>query len=299
MYLEEFRRSALCHVTSQAGVKGSTSIWSREIKSRLPNPVTPDSLLNLSQFLRDIFMATSTSRSQSGVSVAGSSWQALVMWYLNLCFVGTNCVVVPPILKFRPSVLKDATDVRMNGRSSNTETDLLAFTVPNHSSLTDSRIASIDYLISSDLSNTRVTIIQCKTNWNDNAQIPMLWNQIYELARQGNRFANLSVGNTYQPSQFMDFTYAFVTVPTVKLLTKKGAKKFKPSSIAVQRVSGLTGGNYWGSTSEPNVAESLDRFFIKNFPTSFIPGGIRNSLKTNLLSGVQGFTINEFLEFSF
>lgn len=27
--------------------------------------------------------------------------------------------------------------------------------------------------------NLEAHIIQCKTNWNDNAQIPMLWNMVY------------------------------------------------------------------------------------------------------------------------
>ena len=33
--------------------------------------------------------------------------------------------------------------------------------------------------------------LQCKTNWNDNAQIPMLWDLIYNA--QGFKISNISV----------------------------------------------------------------------------------------------------------
>jgi len=300
VHLEQFRREALRHSTSLKGVQKSIPIWSSLVKSKLSTNPTSQEILNISQHLRDIFTATSISgRSQSAVSVAGSSWQTLVMWYLNMIFVGTDCVVIPPIKKFRPQVLEDATDVKMNGRSSNTETDLLAFTVPKHQSLSNSKTATINNLINQDIGSTRVTIIQCKTNWNDNAQIPMLWNQIYELARAGNRFAQLSVGTHYQPSQFKDFTYAFVTVPTIKLVTKSGKNKFNPQAVAVQRVSGMTGGNYWGLPSSPAVAESLDSFFNRNFATSFAPSGIQSFIQNRLIPGTYGFGLNEFLDFTF
>ena len=293
VHFEDFRRLALNHVAELPAVKRSSPFWSAKIREILPDPVTSDSILRLSDNLAEIFTSSSVGRTQSGVSSAGQSWQALVMWYLNLCLVGTNCVVVPPVAKFRPSVIKDATDVRMNGRVSNTETDLLAFTVPASSTLPDAKLATINSRIASTISDTRVTIIQCKTNWNDNAQIPMLWNQIYELARQGNRFAHLSVGNTYQPSQFKDFTYAFVTVPS------QGSSGFNPSSTPVLRVSGLSGGNYWGYPSTPSVAESLYSFFNRNFATSFNPGGIKSFIDKNLVENTLAISLQDFIDFNF
>ena len=36
-----------------------------------------------------------------------------------------------------------------------------------------------NYLCARDFDSFEIGVIQCKTNWNDNAQIPMLWDMIY------------------------------------------------------------------------------------------------------------------------
>ena len=79
-----------------------------------------------------------------------------------------------------------------------------------------------------------IGVIQCKTNWNDNSQIPMLWSMIYET----NSFdsSSISIGrNGYSMKDLKHFTYSFMTVPTNDL------SSYKQNSTSVNRVRNLTG----------------------------------------------------------
>jgi hypothetical protein len=108
--------------------------------------------------------------------------------------------------------------------------------------------------------------LQCKTNWNDNAQIPMLWDMIYNSSTF--RIPYVSVGrNGVNPSSFRQFSYAFVTVPS-----NQGV--YQAMNTSVLRVKGLTGGNYWGKATEQNIAASLKELFGRRFPTVFSGGVI-------------------------
>ena len=62
-----------------------------------------------------------------------------------------------------------------------------------------------------------IGIIQCKTNWNDNAQVPMLWDMIYSAG--GFRGRNITIGrNGYNIQNAQSFTYSFVTVPSINVV---------------------------------------------------------------------------------
>lgn len=79
-------------------------------------------------------------------------------------------------------------------------------------------------------------IIQCKTNWNDNAQVPMFGDLVYSATYFK---SGVSVGNNgYLIMDVNWFTYSFVTVPRVKL------EKIKENSVCVLRVRYLSEGNY-------------------------------------------------------
>jgi hypothetical protein len=102
-----------------------------------------------------------------------------------------------------------------------------------------------------------VGIIQCKTNWNDNAQIPMLWEIVYSST--GFRNKNITIGkNGFKITDFKKFFYAFATVPS-------GKTNYKASGLPVQRVYNLSGGNYWGKASQSGIAHSLKEIYNKNF----------------------------------
>ena len=115
-----------------------------------------------------------------------------------------------------------------------------------------------------------VGIIQCKTNWNENAQIPMLWDIIYKTPI--GRLQGIKVGTPPYSIVYIPFTYALVTVPTNRI------EGFKPTSVSVARVKNLSGGNYWGLESASGVALSLDYIFQANYPNGFVRGNINNTL---------------------
>lgn len=105
-------------------------------------------------------------------------------------------------------------------------------------------------------------VVQTKTNWNDNSQVPLLWNLIYKLARDGDIPENgISIGSSgHHIKMLKGFGYSFVTVPTQKNLST-----FKPTSACVVRVQALTGGAFWGRPSKNGVIDSLSEFFNKAY----------------------------------
>jgi hypothetical protein len=246
-------------------------------------------LYGLGENLEKIFKSNQvTGRSNSAVSTGGTAWECLVAWYLNLIFWGTDVVVIRPNRQTLPKTLSDAITVSISNYNTNTESDLIAFNVtslPNNASVD---LRQIDLILSSKPLEVDVTVIQCKTNWNDNAQIPMLWDLIYSAHRF--RLPQVSVGiNGIGPSSFRRFAYSFVTVPT-------STGNFNHSSMAVLRVKNLTGGNYWGRVTSNGVAKSLNEFFTVNY-ASFFAGGVINSINNNILQSPQ--ILERFLKLDF
>lgn len=105
--------------------------------------------------------------------------------------------------------------------------------------------------------------IQCKTNWNDNAQIPMLWNLIFQQARVGtNPPTGFLVGrNGFQIRNLAHFAYSFVTVPT----TSGGDNGFTATGMPVRRVASLSGGAFWGHPTKQGICRSLAEFYGHQF----------------------------------
>ena len=150
--------------------------------------------------------------------------------------------------------------------SSNSESDLVAIEFPEELGIPKTQpsrkrlVDGVDLVCRSRFPNLGVTVIQCKTNWADNAQIPMLWDMVYSM--KDSRASGVTVGTAkLSPDRLTHFAYAFATVPTQKDL--KG--KYKDSSLPVRRVSNLSGGNYWATESRSGVASSLDNLAHKNF----------------------------------
>lgn len=280
--VEYLREQAIGKLFGTAGFKGAWPVWQSEI-SRLAPGFTEYQLFDLGDSLKDIFYTTNTSlsRSQSDVSGGGANWEALVCWYLNLCLVGRRTVVIKHNAALIPPCVADAITVNYGTFASNTESDLIAITFPDNPEYTcdkDSIVINdrngqlvpthrtkrskynllevIGALCARDFNDIEIHIIQCKTNWNDNAQVPMLWDAVYSAT---NFRSGVSVGqNGYSITDISRFTYSFVTVPTVRL------ERIKKDSLCVLRVMHLSGGNYWGMPTEAGIANSIKEMLNRN-----------------------------------
>ncbi|ADL50522.1 hypothetical protein [Clostridium cellulovorans] len=280
--IECLREAAINKLFSTKGFSTAWPTWNTQIKNLAPAP-TQHQILSLGDHLKDIFYSTNTSsdRSQSDVSGGGANWEALVCWYLNLCLIGRRTVVIKHSKGLIPEPVSNAITVNYGSFISNTESDLVAITFPDKAhykidkdniEITDTNgdtvlpytgrskkynlLPMLNALVAEDFKEIEVHVIQCKTNWNDNAQIPMLWDMIYSAKafRTG-----ISIGREgYSIADIAKFSYSFVTVPTVKL------EKLAPTSVAVQRVRNISGGNYWGLATKSGVASSIKEILERN-----------------------------------
>lgn len=278
-------------------------IWKTEINDLIGPSFNENHLFDIGDNLSSIFSTTGGGgRSQGSLSGGGYGWEGLVCWYLNLCFAGSRGVALRKFSHL-PEPIRDSISVNYGSFKSNTESDIVVLIFPdqpefnqdrNSLNILDARGSQIPVVKrgkfnSKELLN-RLTelyfdsfelgVIQCKTNWNDNAQIPMLWSMIYETER----FANnaISIGrNGYSMRDIrQNFTYSFMTVPTNDL------SNYKQTSTAVNRVRNLSGGNYWGYPTRNSVARSIKEIFNNNFRRAFHPNA-RKSLK-NVLPDLSG-----------
>ena len=286
---DSFRLRMLHHLAGLSSFASSWSDWSSSILSAIGSPPSGSSLFNLGDQLSNIFRSRSVGvRSNAAVSQGGTAWEGLICWYLNLVFWRTDVVVLRPHSEYLPEVIKDALSVSIQNVSTNTESDLVAVSIPTGNQLGDADVHVINQILLSNARHASVCVIQCKTNWNDNSQIPMLWDLIYNSTNF--RVPNVSVGrNGMSPASFMRFAYAFVTVPT-----SRGA--FSPSSLPVLRVRGLTGGNFWGHASRGGVAKSVNEFFTTNFPATF-GGSVQAHIQNSVISSPD--ILKKFLTLTF
>lgn len=257
--------------------KSVRPLWNNHFKKEINQLVrknTGTEIFNLGDHLSDVFQAGPKGRPQGGLSISGSAWEFLVLWYLNIGFHGTDVVVIDPKKSVVPEYVYNALTVNMNNFSTNTESDLIAIGLksPPTSPFT---VADLSQHIQANPGDADIAVIQCKTNWNENAQIPMLWNMVYDST---GFFSNkISVGKSgAHIGTFGSFAYSFVTVPS------NCPTLYKPSSIKIIRVAGLSGGNYWGRASKTGVATSLKEFFTSRYGYYFKRSGVPNSINRNL-----------------
>ena len=281
--LDKFRMKMLTQMSEVQSFQKSWAAFKPKIDT-LCNPATPTAqeIFELGNHLSDIFKSNIvTGRGQSAVSTGGTAWECLVVWYLNLIFWGTDVIAARRNKNFIPKILLDSLSVSIANHSTNSESDIIIFSVPNIGNISDLTLSNINELISSNVLGSDLAVVQCKTNWADNSQIPMLWDLIYN-AQGSNRIQSVQVGKQgIGPTSFRTFSYAFVTVPTQK-------KPFKPNAIAVLRVKNLTGGNYWGRATEANIASSISEFPGRNFSSVF-SGGVQTHINAQLQADAQYF----------
>lgn len=286
------------------GFSGVWNTWKTKINTDIFQSATPTEhqIYSIGDNLRSIFKTTGQAgRSQSDVAGGGANWEALVCWYLNLCLIGRRTFVIKHNRDLIPTPINKAITVNYGNFRSNTESDLIAITfpdkpeynidkddiiisntdgisVPTYAGRSYQFLPILDALVARDFDDIEIHIIQCKTNWNDNAQIPMLWDAVYSA----NTFRNgISVGSDgYSIHDTKRFTYSFVTVPSNQLV-KNGRQQYKNTSTAVLRVINLSGGNYWGLPSSTGVASSIKELIERNLKTGH-NNGIISTIRTAL-----------------
>ncbi len=93
--IEQIRREA---VSDLFRLKGFGSQWEPRrdfFVHKLSGSRRKSGVKNLADHLSEAFkLGASSGRSQGDLSMAGSTWEALVVWYLNLCLTGTKAVCV-------------------------------------------------------------------------------------------------------------------------------------------------------------------------------------------------------------
>lgn len=301
--IEYARELSVNQLFKTKGFKDAWKTWKDFINENyLSNPVTPQQIFNLGDNLRDIFRTTGESgRSQDALSGGGSNWEALVCWYLNICTLNRRTFIIKHNKNLLPEPVNNAITVNYGNFKSNTESDLIAITFPDKPEYSmDKNLISIDdsdgnhvvttkgkkyqflpvinALIERDFEEIEIHIIQCKTNWNDNAQIPMLWDAVYSAENFRN---GISVGSDgYSIHDAARFTYSFVTVPSNQI-EKNGKEQYKPTSTSVLRVINLSGGNYWGLKSKMGVSSSVKELVERNLKSGSNIG-IYSSLKDSV-----------------
>ena len=164
--------------------------------------------------LSSIFQTYETDdRDQSTLSGGGAAWECLNVWFLNLLFWDTSIIVSRTNKALVPECLRNALTVSFSSIPTNTESDVSIFKIPESGILKSSKIEDINAHLENKMSEIDFVNLQCKTNWNDNAQIPMLWDMIYKSTEF--RDSNLSIGkNSRHISHLNSFKYSFVTVPS-------------------------------------------------------------------------------------
>jgi hypothetical protein len=266
--INEHKTKYLRHIASLESMSQSWIVWEHEIRAKLSSNPTGSEILNLGDSLSDIFQANATSgREQGSLSGGGAAWECLNSWYLNLVCWNTPVMIIKQKKTFVPPIINDSLSVTISNNQTNTESDIVMFSIPLSDTevLQNSKLSTINDHLTRKFGEVVLVNLQCKTNWNDNSQVPMLWDMIYN---SDSRLPNISVGiNGVSPKSVGSFKYAYVTVPTNKLTS------YKPSSIPVLRVKNLTGGNYWGHASKPNIASSIKELPNRGF-SKFFSGGI-------------------------
>ena len=261
--VEDYRGKVIADLYKMKTFQAAWEVWEPQIEAFTDNMSDAQKIYQLGGKLSELFASTGEAgRGQGTLSSAGAAWEALICWYLNVVFSGTRGIAVKQKKALIPACVSDAATINYGTDQTNTESDLVVIIFPEGFDFpVKGGIGPLSDSISSKLHLFELGIIQCKTNWNDNAQIPMLWDMVYRA--KGFKDHSVSIGrNSHSIQDMKAFSYSFVTVPTQK-------DPYKSTDMAVKRVRALSGGNYWGKPTTSGVALSVSEIFSKNFKSAF------------------------------
>tara|TARA_B100000029_G_scaffold43896_1_gene40587 strand:- start:415 stop:1575 length:1161 start_codon:yes stop_codon:yes gene_type:complete len=149
------------------------NVWKSEVEAVVGRFPTGDSVFELGNHIGEIYLSNrQVGRTQAGVSGAGAAWERLNIWYLNLLLWDTPVVAILPTKQLLPECVRDCMTVTLYNVPTNTESDVLIFNVPEHEQLVSGKSDDLNLHLKERISDVDVVNVQCKTNWNDNAQIP-------------------------------------------------------------------------------------------------------------------------------
>lgn len=285
--VEKHRSREIARYRKMKSFEANWPTWKSEIDKLTKSLTDADAIFSLGGRLSEIFKSTGgEGRNQSTQSAGGTGWEALVSWYLNLVFCGTRAIAFRQNKPLVPPAIFDAATVKYGSHKTNTESDISVVVFPQNMDELGkgSATAKLDRAIRRDLGDTHLRIIQCKTNWNDNAQIPMLWDMVYQGNFPDHSTVRIGTGGV-TVRKLGSFKYCFVTVPTNK-------NEYRSDTLAVKRLGGMTGGNYWGQASKPGVAESLAEIFTNEFDFVF-PSSVTTSIEAAISEEIGPFGVDQ------
>ncbi len=293
--IEQARAVVVRHVLSLPTFLGDWPIRRDLIRSSFVAPANPtrQELIRLGEQLAHIFQLVGQGqRTNADVAGGGAVWGALVAWYLNLCYAGTDAIAFCAG-KHAPAALKDAMSITYQNTSLRSDSDVLVLSLPGLGNEPNQptptaihrRLAEV---VGTSFQECGLVNIQCKTNWNDNAQIPMLWNLIFQQSRVGtNPPTGFLVGkNGFHIRNLAYFAYSFVTVPT----TSGGAHGFTPTGMPVRRVASLSGGAFWGHPTQQGICRSMGEFFGHQYSAN---GNVMPNVNALGVGYVNALTANQ------
>ncbi len=279
--VDELRKKAIRQVFNVSSVKRSWPTWKKRIKKQLGDDPNADMVLGLGDHLSGIFNSAAKPRQGQQTALgASTAWEGLVCWYCNLCLAGSRTVVIRCRKSLVPNPMQKAITVSHGAVQTTLEAGLIAVTFPDIAAYRDelfdryrtdkAMMGRVDKLAQEAFKDHEVCIIQCRTGWGDGAQVPMLWDMIYNV--RDFRDTNIRIGaGGFSITQLEKFSYAFVTVPVDDI------RYYTADKINVRRVGILTGGNYWGHPTRSGVARSIKEIFNTNFS-----GGCNRGLREDL-----------------
>lgn len=296
--IEKWRKAIIDDLFESASIKKVWPAWQKEISRRLPE-LNGRAIFDLGDAFAEIFNSCASEK-----SLAGSLFESLTVLYCNMCLIGKPALVIPKKERFLPHCITDA--LAVNYFSVRLEPDLsvigLVFQSSDEEAVFNSDLIheiqsaefsdkikalrlkrTIDLFTSDHFNDVTINAVKCKTNWNDTAQIPMLWDMVYENAfvSETNGSQPIHIGqNDYRVTRER-FTYAFLTLPT-------NTKEIKPDSVSVLRVKHLSGGTYWGLKSIKGTAQNIKEMLIRHY-SSACDTGITHSLDSFIQAGGEEY----------
>ena len=270
--IEKIRKKQMDKIFSLSSFKKDWVLRKDFLTTKMAD-FTRKKVVNLSDYLGQCFRTRSSATASSTITATSSRavsnklnsgsgviWESIVTWYLNICLYGTNTVAVRGG-EFCPEPIKDSISILHDSSVLHSEPDVMIICSNDLYDLEEEKswrksVKKINEVVEKDFKNVCVINIQCKTNWNENAQYAMLWNMLYKQARDKHFGRNgFRIGiHGFTISNLEDFGFAFMTVPTNKT-------DYTPSRLEVLRVKSLMSKNYWGKPTKPSVAFSLSGIF--------------------------------------
>ena len=326
--IEQLRNDAVSKLFTTPSMVKAWEKWRPFVNKKIGDPPDPSKIFDLGDELREIMFKShikiskpTQSQTQGMKSRAGVLWESLLVWYCNLCMIGTRSVVIRKSKKLVPSQFLDAITADYGVATDDSEADLIAITFPDDADFTDEMPDSFKMdgkkikmlrdkgtkgyerlgplvkivftkflfrLVDNHFKDFEMGIVSCKTPWNDFAVIPQHWDLVYSLSDthpDALATKGFSIGTKgYSINNLSNFFYAFVALPS------QDPGIIRPNGMPVVRLRSLSGGNFWGLPTRPDIAESMKEIFARNFQTSF-GNGVVDNLKDEIpkLSSEYGY----------